>query len=71
MTITAVYRNGVLEPITPLGYEEGSELDIEIVGERRAPADEQVPKRRKFGLGLIEYVAPDFDDTPPGFEDYM
>lgn len=28
---------------------------------------------RKFGFakGLITYVAPDFDETPPGFEDYM
>jgi hypothetical protein len=27
---------------------------------------------RQFGFaeGLITYVAPDFDETPPGFEDY-
>ena len=28
---------------------------------------------RQFGFaeGLITYVAPDFDETPPGFEDYI
>jgi len=28
---------------------------------------------RQFGFakGVFVYVAPDFDDTPPGFEEYM
>lgn len=30
-------------------------------------------KKRQFGFakGMISYVAPDFDETPPGFEEYM
>ena len=32
-----------------------------------------VRKKRQFGFakGLTIYIAPDFDDTPPGFEEYM
>ncbi|MBC7773954.1 MAG: hypothetical protein H7246_00845 [Phycisphaerae bacterium] len=34
----------------------------------------EVPlKKRKAGFakGMTLYIAPDFDDTPPGFEEYM
>ena len=32
----------------------------------------QVKKRKAgFAKGMILYVAPDFDETPPGFEEYM
>lgn len=37
-------------------------------------ANSEAPKpSRQFGFakGLITYVAPDFDETPSGFEDYM
>ena len=31
------------------------------------------PNPRQFGCGkgIFTYIAPDFDDTPPGFEEYM
>jgi hypothetical protein len=29
------------------------------------------PRQAGWGKGLFAYVAPDFDDTPTGFEDYM
>ena len=39
------------------------------------PPPHQAPAApyRQFGFakGLITYVAPDFDETPPGFEEYM
>lgn len=30
-------------------------------------------KKRKYGFakGMTLYIAPDFDETPPGFEEYM
>ena len=29
------------------------------------------PRQFGCGKGIFTYVAPDFDDTPPGFEEYM
>ena len=29
------------------------------------------PRQFGFGKGTFSYVAPDFDETPAGFEDYM
>jgi Protein of unknown function DUF104 len=71
MTFTAVFRNGVIEPKQPLELAEGCELDIEIVAKREMANGEDAPKRRKWGLGFVAYVADDFDATPPEFEEYM
>lgn len=37
------------------------------------PETEPSLKKRKAGFakGMTLYIAPDFDDTPPGFEEYM
>ncbi len=37
------------------------------------PETEPPLKKRKAGFakGMTLYIAPDFDDTPPGFEEYM
>lgn len=32
---------------------------------------ESSPRQFGSGKGIFTYVAPDFDDTPPGFEEYM
>jgi len=32
---------------------------------------ESNPRQFGCGKGIFTYVAPDFDDTPPGFEEYM
>lgn len=39
---------------------------------KKAPSSEE-PSFRQFGFAkdFITYIAPDFDDTPPGFEEYM
>jgi hypothetical protein len=29
------------------------------------------PRQFGCGKGIFTYVAPDFDDTPPGFEEYV
>lgn len=37
------------------------------------PDNEPPLKKRKAGFakGMTLYIAPDFDETPPGFEEYM
>ncbi len=37
------------------------------------PEGEPTLKKRKAGFakGMVLYIAPDFDETPPGFEEYM
>lgn len=37
------------------------------------PVNEPLLKKRKAGFakGMTLYIAPDFDETPPGFEEYM
>lgn len=71
MTITAVYRNGVLQPKEPLELAEGCELEVEITQKGSSATEAPFSGGRKWGLGYVTYVAPDFDETPPGFEDYM
>ena len=29
------------------------------------------PRQAGWGKGIFAYVAPDFDETPPGFEEYL
>lgn len=37
-----------------------------------APAEQELPYRTfGFAKDYITWVAPDFDETPPGFEEYM
>ncbi|MFN4256288.1 MAG: hypothetical protein ACK4Q5_14910 [Saprospiraceae bacterium] len=40
---------------------------------RTLSTQKQAPRLRKAGWGraIFRYVAPDFDETPPGFEEYM
>lgn len=52
--------------------------DIELLNEiqklkEKSPEKTAVLKPRQFGCGqgIFTYVADDFDETPPGFEEYM
>ncbi len=36
-----------------------------------APEKQGPVRQAGFGKDLIGWIAPDFDQTPPGFEDYM
>lgn len=48
---------------------------VKIVSENLPlPPKKAVPKKQRtfgFAKNQITYVAPDFDETPPGFEDYV
>jgi hypothetical protein len=52
--------------------------DIQVLNEiqklkEKSPEKTAVLKPRQFGCGqgIFTYVADDFDETPPGFEEYM
>lgn len=52
--------------------------DIQLLNEiqklkAKSPEKITVLKPREFGCGkgIFTYVADDFDETPPGFEEYM
>jgi hypothetical protein len=52
--------------------------DIQVLNEikklkEKSPEQTTVIKPRQFGCGkeIFTYVADDFDETPPGFEEYM
>lgn len=39
--------------------------------EKSSDSSPSSPRQFGFGKGTFSYVAPDFDETPPGFEEYM
>lgn len=52
--------------------------DVQILNEiqklkEKSPEKTAALKPRQFGCGkgIFTYVADDFDETPPGFEEYM
>ncbi len=51
-----------------LKKEIPADTDIDL--KQRGPGN---GKKRQYGFakGMTKYIAPDFDKTPPGFEDYM
>jgi antitoxin (DNA-binding transcriptional repressor) of toxin-antitoxin stability system len=61
----------IIENLSP-GEEVVLTRDDKPVATIRATPSEARP-RRKFGTlkGTILYIAPDFDDIPEGFEDYL
>ena len=40
-TITAIYENGVLRPLTPLSLPEHTRVELQIVTQTSAPEDER------------------------------
>ncbi|MBP6812997.1 MAG: hypothetical protein KA138_15820 [Saprospiraceae bacterium] len=58
----------VLDKIEQLLKTNGAKANGSAMPETEPPL-----KKRKAGFakGMTLYIAPDFDDTPPGFEEYM
>lgn len=58
----------VLDKIEQLLKTNGAKTNGAAMPEIEPPL-----KKRKAGFakGMTLYIAPDFDDTPPGFEEYM
>ena len=58
--------------ILQLLKEFGFENKIQVKTKKKKPSSRTPePRQAGWGKGLFAYVAPDFDDTPKGFEDYM
>lgn len=66
--ILALQDYQILEKIEHLLKSNRAQTNISVKSEN-APSK----KKRKAGFAksIIVYVAPDFDETPPGFEEYM
>ena len=58
----------ILQVLKELGLEQKIQVKTKLSQPKKQP-----PKPRQAGWGkeLFAYVAPDFDDTPPGFEEYL
>ena len=58
----------VLDKIEQLLKTNGAKTN----GSAQAETDPPL-KKRKYGFakGMTLYIAPDFDETPPGFEEYI
>lgn len=58
----------VLDKIEQLLQSNGAKTNGSAMPENELPL-----KKRKAGFakGMILYIAPDFDEIPPGFEEYM
>ncbi|MDO8365601.1 MAG: hypothetical protein Q7T20_02305 [Saprospiraceae bacterium] len=58
----------VLDKIEQLLKTNGAKTNGSAMPEVEPPL-----KKRKYGFakGMTLYIAPDFDETPPGFEEYM
>lgn len=52
-TITAVYENGVLRPLTPLTLPEHSRVELQIVTQAAAPPDREQVRQALLAAGVI------------------
>jgi hypothetical protein len=58
--------------ILQLLKEFGFDKKIQIKSKTPKPNKKELkPRQAGWGKGLFSYVAPDFDETPVGFEDYF
>lgn len=66
MTIKAVYENGVFKPLEPIELENGTEAAVEV-----KPAPQKPAEVEKWSLGLVQWVADDFDEPLEDFAEYQ
>ncbi len=69
MTIRAIYENGVFRPTEPVVLPEQTNVTVDVaVG---ATNESPVLTDEEWSLHLVDWVAEDFNETPPGFEEYV
>ena len=75
MTTQIIFNLDSLEDfskILQLLKEYGFDQKIQIKSKSSKPIKIVLkPRQAGWGKGLFSYVAPDFDETPSGFEDYF
>ncbi|TAK42006.1 MAG: hypothetical protein EPO28_07835 [Saprospiraceae bacterium] len=61
-----------LELIVWINHLKDNKLLTKLLSLKEVSTPPQKPGRKAgWGKSIFLYVAPDFDDTPEGFEDYM
>jgi len=72
MTISAIYRNGVFEPLERVELEENKRVDIDV---REPEVSESEPKRltlwEQFGTKSLGVPGPDFKELGPEWKEYI
>lgn len=67
-TITAVYENGVLRPLTPLTLPEHAQVELDVrpvVAPADAEAQREQVRRALADAGLLASTAPVSEQKPP------
>ncbi len=68
MTLTGHVENGTVVLDQPVSLPNGTPVRVEVVDDRAARPARPAPG---LGKGSILYIAPDFDDTPEEFKEYL
>ncbi|CAN5328775.1 hypothetical protein BH09SUM1_BH09SUM1_17320 [soil metagenome] len=68
MSVTAIYKNGVLELLEPTDLKEDEKVSVEITREADRWAD--TPLWDRFGLGLLGSPGPDFKELGEEWREY-
>lgn len=66
--ILALQDYQLLEKIEQLIKSKGAKTTDSINPDLEPPLQK---RKAGFAKGMTLYIAPDFDETPPGFEEYM
>ena len=67
MAINAIYEHGVFRPVEPVSLPEQTRVVVEVV----PPVPSSDPAWSWRSLGLVTFVAPDFEETPADFQEYL
>lgn len=73
MSIDAVYRKGVFQPLEPVALPEDAEVRLQIISKEHEPG-EQRPSQSFFeALGTRHFLPPaeGWEETPEDFREYM
>jgi len=68
MSLTGHVENGMVVFDQPVSLPNGTPVRVELVHERPARPARPAPG---LGKGSILYIAPDFDETPEEFREYL
>ena len=68
MSFAGHVENGMVVFDHPVPLPNGTPVRVEVVDERAAQPTRPAPG---LGKGSILHIAPDFDDTPEDFKEYL
>jgi hypothetical protein len=60
--------NRILQLIKEFGFEDKIQVKTKLLKPIKPKLQ---PRQAGWGKGFFAYIAPDFDEIPTGFEDYM